>query len=67
MRKENIVVGNLPEAFIDFLNKNPDNKNTLFDVELTLDEQATLWEGDNSLVIASHAIELLICDISKKH
>lgn len=56
MRQEKIVVSNLSEAFIDFLNKNPHNKGNLLDVELNLDDQAVLWEGDNSLVIASHQI-----------
>lgn len=56
MRQEKIVVSNLSEAFIDFLNKNPNNTGNLLDIELSLDDQAVLWEGDNSLVIVSHKV-----------
>jgi len=56
MRQERVVVSNLSEAFIDFLNKDTHNKGSLLDVELTLDDQAVLWEGDNSLIIASHKV-----------
>jgi len=57
MRPERIVVSNLSEAFADFLNKSS-NSATFLNIELSLDDQAIFWEGDNSLIIASHKIAL---------